>query len=198
MNEANASPAEPLGQSRRRPLLRLAILLAIGGALVASASLYVYLWYLKPIGTGPAGPKVPHQAFANVWTTRKVLLLGLGDSVTAGFGVKPEYSYFGRLLKNPGDEFDDLRGICLSAVLPSLSAKNMAISGSTSLMHVRKIREEVPIQGSNVFGLIAMTTGGNDIIHNYGRLPPRQGAMMAPASTRPSRGSTILTNDCAT
>ena len=30
---------------------------------------------------------------------------------------------------------------------------------------------------SNVVGLIVMTTGGNDLIHNYGRTPPREQAM---------------------
>ena len=52
-----------------------------------------------------------------------MLLLGLGDSVTAGFGVPSPYSYFSRLVKNPDDEFEDMRGICLSAVLPNLRAE---------------------------------------------------------------------------
>lgn len=81
------------------------------------------------------------------------------------------------MVKNPHDEFDNVRGICLSAVLPNLATKNMAISGSTSQMHISKIREEVAKQEPDVFGLIVMTTGGNDIIHNYGMSPPREGAM---------------------
>ena len=30
---------------------------------------------------------------------------------------------------------------------------------------------------SETFGVVVMTTGGNDVIHNYGRTPPREGAM---------------------
>jgi hypothetical protein len=106
-----------------------------------------------------------------------VLLLGLGDSVTAGFGVAPPYSYFNRLINNPADEFEDMRGICLSAVLPNLEAKNLAMSGSTSSMHVETIRDGVETQNADVFGLVVITSGGNDLIHNYGRSPPREGAM---------------------
>ena len=177
MDETNESPVTPSCRPDRKPLCRILILLAVGGVLIVAALLYLYFMYMKPVGSGPAGPKVPREAFAKPWTDRKVLLLGIGDSVTAGFGVKPEYSYFGRLIRNPDDEFDDMRGICLSAVLPNLSAKNLAVSGSTSLGHVSKIWEDLPRQEPDVFGLIVMTTGGNDIIHNYGRTAPREGAM---------------------
>jgi hypothetical protein len=84
---------------------RLLLLVGGGVLLVAAALLYLYFRYSKPVGSGPAGPQVPREAFAKPWTTRKVLLVGLGDSVTAGFGVDPQHSYFGRLVKNPDDEF---------------------------------------------------------------------------------------------
>ena len=32
-------------------------------------------------------------------------------------------------------------------------------------------------QDADTFGLVVMTTGGNDLIHDYGRSPPREGAM---------------------
>ena len=99
---------------------RLFWLLAIGLVLIAAMLAYLYLFYAKPVGSGPAGPIVPREPFAKPWTQRKVLLLGLGDSVTAGYGVAPPYSYFNRLVKNPDNEFEDMRGICLSAVLPNL------------------------------------------------------------------------------
>jgi lysophospholipase L1-like esterase len=105
------------------------------------------------------------------------LLLGVGDSVTAGFGAGEPYSYFNRLVRNPDDEFDDMRGICLSAVLPNLSEKNMAVSDSNSLGHLETVREQLRVQDSDTFGLIVITTGGNDIIHMYGRSPPHEGAM---------------------
>ncbi|MCE5269293.1 MAG: SGNH/GDSL hydrolase family protein [Planctomycetaceae bacterium] len=120
---------------------------------------------------------MPREQFAKIWTSRKVLLLGLGDSVTAGFGVDRPYSYFSRLIKNPADEYDDMRAICLSAVAPRLEARNMAVSGSTSLMHVDTIRQRLEVQPNDVFGLVVMTTGGNDLIHNYGRSPAHEGAM---------------------
>jgi hypothetical protein len=141
------------------------------------ALIWLYSFYAKPIGSGPAGPRPPREAFTRPWTTHEVLLLGLGDSVTAGFGVKPPYSYFNRMATNPDDDFDDMRGICLSAVLPNLQTKNMAVSGSTSLAHLKTIRESLDKQDAETFGLIVMTTGGNDLIHDYGRSPPREGAM---------------------
>jgi lysophospholipase L1-like esterase len=120
---------------------------------------------------------VSRAAFAKPWTARQVLLLGVGDSVTAGFGAPPRYSYFNRLVKNPDDEFEDLRGICLSAVLPNLRTENLACSGSTSLLHLEMVRQRLAVQNRETFGLVVMTTGGNDIIHDYGRSPPHEGAM---------------------
>ena len=169
--------APPTRSPRHKRFVRLFILLAIGGVLIAAALVYVYLMYAKPVGDGPAGPQVPRESFAKPWTTRKVLLLGLGDSVTAGFGVKASHSYFHRLLKNPDDEFADMQGVCLSAVLPNLRAENMAVSGGTSLMHADLIRQRLQPQDADTFGLVVMTTGGNDIIHDYGSTPPREGAM---------------------
>jgi len=104
-------------------------------------------------------------------------LLGLGDSITAGFGVPREKSYFSRLYENPPDEFPDMRDINLRAVLPNLTERNLSVSGSTSLNHVEHIRGKLVVQPRDVFGLVVMTTGGNDLIHNYGRTPPREGAM---------------------
>jgi hypothetical protein len=101
----------------------------------------------------------------------------VGDSVTAGFGVEAEYSYFGRLVANPTDEFADLRGRCLSRVLPNLASRNMAVSGSNSQQHLELLREKLERQPDDVFGLVVMTSGGNDLIHWYGRSPPREGAM---------------------
>lgn len=162
---------------KRNRSARLVVILIVGGLLLAAALAYLYFHYYLPVGSGPAGPQVPPEAFAKPWTTRKVLLLGLGDSVTAGFGVNPQHSYFGRLVQNPDDEFEDMRGLCLSAVLPNLSTKNLAMSGSTSIGHFNTISDQVQTQPADVFGLVVMTTGGNDIIHNYGRSKPREGAM---------------------
>ena len=74
------------------------------------------------------------------------------------------------------NEFADMQGICLSAVLPKLQHKNISVSGSTSIEHLETIRR-LKTHPADTLGLIVMTTGGNDIIHNYGKTPPKEGAM---------------------
>lgn len=135
-----------------------------------------YFYLYLPVGSGPAGPSVPRSAFEKTWTSRQVLLLGVGDSVTEGFGAPWGHSYFDRLVSNPTDEFEEMKGICLSAVIPNLKTQNIATSGSTSLRHVEDIRK-LPKFPSEVLGIVMITTGGNDVIHNYGKKPPQEGAM---------------------
>ena len=157
--------------------LRLLTLLLIGAILIAGAWIYRNRFAPKPVGSGPAGPTVSRNDFSSVWTDRKVLLLGVGDSVTAGFGVPMDHTYFEMLTNNPADDDPAMQGINLSVVLPNLKAQNIAISGSTSIAHLDVIQERLERQSPDVFGLVAMTSGGNDIIHNYGRSAPREGAM---------------------
>jgi hypothetical protein len=159
---------------RRRRLITLVI---VGVVLVAAAAAYVEFHFHLPEGTGPAGPAVPTEPFERAWTERPVLLLGVGDSVTAGFGASRGHSYFDRLIANPPDEFEDMRGRSLGAVLPNLQTRNIAVSGSNSLQHIRTISDKLEPQPEEVFGLVVMTSGGNDLIHWYGRSAPREGAM---------------------
>jgi hypothetical protein len=156
---------------------RLLFVFLLGVVLVGSAAFYLHFWLSRPIGDGPAGPAIPKEAFAKSWSTNEIVLVGLGDSVTAGFGARKGYSYFDRLVANPSDEFADMRGICLKAVFPNLHSTNMSESGSTSMEHAEKQIPRLPTVNSNVMGIIVITTGGNDLIHNYGRTPPREGAM---------------------
>ena len=156
---------------------RIVALLLLGSVLIFAGLVYRYLQYARPIGSGPAGPPVPAEPFTAVWSEREVLLLGVGDSVTAGFGVGQSHSYFGLLASNPADEFPQMQGRCLSAVLPHLRTENISVSGSTSLQHIDKLESELPIHEPGLLGLVVMTTGGNDLIHDYGRSPPREGAM---------------------
>jgi lysophospholipase L1-like esterase len=156
---------------------RLLVLVSLGALLVGGVLGYCHYWLSLPAGSGPAGPAVLREPFAEVWTDREVLLLGLGDSITAGFGVDPQHSYFGRLAENPHDEWPDMQGICLKAVLPNLRTVNLAVSGSSSLEHLELLHDRLDAQESDVFGLVVLTTGGNDIIHWYGTSPPREGAM---------------------
>jgi lysophospholipase L1-like esterase len=156
---------------------RLLGLLTVGVVLFGAAGLYLNLTFSLPVGEGPAGPQVAREAFAHSWTARPILLVGLGDSVTAGFGARRGYTYFDRLVANPPDEFSDMKGICLSAVLPNLRTTNLSVSGTVSMEHAQNQLPRVPRVDAQTLGFVVITTGGNDLIHNYGRTAPRMQAM---------------------
>ena len=153
----------------------MVLILLVGGVKIG----IFFIGQYHPMGTGPAGPLVSRVPFQSVWSERNVLFLGIGDSVTAGFGVDAPYNYVSRLLDNPPNEFPEMQGHCLRAVLPNITMHNISVSGSTSLHHETHIEDDMrfPVQSEDVFGIVVMTTGGNDIIHNYGQTPPREGAM---------------------
>lgn len=153
------------------------LLVGAGVVLFLAVAAIREFWLSRPIGEGPAGPAVPAEPFQAAWTDRPVLLLGVGDSVTAGFGASPGLSYFERLARNPTAEFPDMQGISLGSALPNLRVLNIARSGTNSLQHVDLIRDRLPVQEADTFGLVVATTGGNDLIHWYGRSKPREGAM---------------------
>ena len=162
----------------QQPGIKRLIWLILGGLiLVAGAAIYLQSSFGISVGSGPAGPTVDRAAFERVWTTKPVLVIGLGDSVTAGFGARRGYSYFDRLIKNPADEFPDLVGCSLSRVLPNLTFTNLAVSGSVSAESCDAQLPQLPVADRNTIGLVVITTGGNDLIHNYGRTPPREYAM---------------------
>ncbi len=149
-------------------------------AVIVFAGVPAYLEFKlrRPVGEGPAGPAVAAEPFESPWTERRVHLLGIGDSVTRGLGaISKSHSYFERLRENPDEEWPDMRGKHLIGVLPNLTATNAAVSGSTSLDHERVIDEHIEAFDEDVFGIVVMTTGGNDLIHSYGRRPPVEGAM---------------------
>ena len=156
---------------------RLVALICVGALLIAAAAGYLHFWRSRPIGTGPAGPQVPKAVFSRTWSEKQFILVGLGDSVTAGFGARHGYSYFDRLVTNPPEESEDMSGRRLQFVLPHLQFTNLAVSGSISAEHLAQQLPRLPNISSNVVALVVMTTGGNDLIHNYGRSPPRDGAM---------------------
>jgi len=156
---------------------RIVLVLLIGLVLIAGTAAFLFFRFARPVGTGPAGPAIVRESFSHPWTSRKVLVVGLGDSVTAGFGARKGYSYFDRLAKNPADEFPELNGVSLPAVFSNFGSTNLAISGSTSSEVPTRQLSLLATNDSNVLGIVVMTTGGNDIIHNYGRTPPREEAM---------------------
>jgi lysophospholipase L1-like esterase len=130
-----------------------------------------------PEGTGPAGPSVPIEPFQRVWSTDKIVLLGLGDSVTKGFGASPKHSYFELLEKNDDARYPDMKGRDLRSVFSRLEVHNYAMSGTVSEEHLKKQLPRISRFSTDVKGIVVITTGGNDVIHNYGRTPPRDGAM---------------------
>jgi lysophospholipase L1-like esterase len=161
----------------RKPGRRLAALGVFGLLAIAFTAAYLLFAFRVTVGSGPAGPEVDPEAFSEPWTSRTVFLVGLGDSITAGFGARKGYSYFDRLVANPRDEFPDMQGINLSRVFPNLSVTNLAVSGSVS-MHL--LNQQLPMLkpvDDSVLGVVLITTGGNDVIHNYGKTPPREHAM---------------------
>jgi lysophospholipase L1-like esterase len=153
-------------------------MLAVGLFLVAASIAYIQFFVVRPTGSGPAGPDVPAEPFSQVWTKRKIQFIGVGDSVTAGLGAdSTDHSYFQRLIKNPPDEFERMKNKSLSIVLPNITAENFAVSGSASNQHLDTIQERIPTYPEDVYGIVVMTTGGNDLIHWYGHRPPQECAM---------------------
>jgi len=178
MSDEPSGPTGDQTESHRRARRRLVRWLIIGALAIGAGWAYREFWFVRPVGEGPAGPAVARDPFAQPWTDRRVLLFGAGDSVTAGLGAKsPAHSYFNRLVRCPPDEWPDLQGLCLSAVLPNLDTLNIAVSGSNSLHHLEAVRDNLPRQPAETFGLVVLTTGGNDLIHWYGMRPPQEGAM---------------------
>lgn len=124
-----------------------------------------------------SGPAVPMEPFQRVWSTNKVVLLGLGDSVTAGFGATAGHSYLELLVQNDDSAYKDMAGRELKRVFPRLEPLNRALSGTTSQEHIKVVIPRLPTFSNDVKGIIVLTTGGNDLIHDYGRSAPRDGAM---------------------
>lgn len=171
------SATPPTRKPRWHWQARLNVLLVVAAILIPAAAVWKHYRYARPVGEGPAGVSVAAEPFSSVWSERRVVLLGLGDSVTQSYGASPGHGYFERLVKNPTDEFPDMQRVCLTQVLPNLVPRNLSISGTTSIECVEHQLPKLTPHDAETFGVVVMTTGGNDVIHNYGRTPPREGAM---------------------
>ena len=128
-------------------------------------------------GHGPAGPTVARGAFAKPWSTNQFVLLGIGDSVTAGYGATLHHSYFELLQANDDSRDPALTGCDLHHVLPNLTVRNDAVSYTVSAEHLRDQVLHLKRHPQSVRGIVVITTGGNDLIHDYGRGPARDGAL---------------------
>lgn len=151
------------------------ILVCAGGAYS-----YRYLRYARPVGKGPAGPSVPADRFEdvlNTWTTRDVLLLGIGDDMIAGTGELPGTGFFDRLIANPKNDFPEMHDKTLSKVLPSLVYRKLAEPGATSLECLESQVSKIGIQDDEVFGVVVVAIGTAEIFRDYGRSPAKEGAM---------------------
>jgi len=173
-NHPNTTSKLKRGLRKFIRLLVCAIIAVLIVVIIVGVFLYFNI-YLNE-GKGPAGPQVPTEPFKHVWSDQKIFLVGIGDSITDGFGASDGFSYFERLIQNPPNDSKDMNGKNLSAVFPNLKSANLSISGSVSLDHLAQIRK-IANKDPNTIGIIVMTTGGNDIIHSYGRKPPKECAM---------------------
>ena len=162
---------------RRRTRKRLVMVAGLAALLLGLGLGFQHFWYGRPLGAGGAGPPVPASLFTKPWTERPVFLVGLGDSVTAGFGASRGHDYFSLLALTPAGDVPEMAGRCLSRVMPRLSCTNLAISGSVSHEVLASQLGHLPTAAADVLGWVVLTTGGNDVIHNYGRTPPRAEAM---------------------
>jgi hypothetical protein len=136
-----------------------------------------YRHYHPPVGSGPAGAPVPAEPFARPWSQRQVMVVGVGDSVVVGFGARRGYGVFDRLVSNPPDDAGDMAGKTLSRVLPKLAVVKIANNSTSSGDHLRYQLPLLQKQASDVFGIVVVSTGGIDLIHDYGDKPPRDEAV---------------------
>jgi lysophospholipase L1-like esterase len=151
----------------------LAIILIFGSG---GCSLYNAL-RPRPMGNGPAGPVIAEDPFYSFWSTKPVIFLGIGDSVTRGFGAAKEHTYFELLIKNDNRMYPDMKDRQLSTVFPAMTWRNYAQDYTTTQQHLDWQLSKISTYGKEVRGLIVITSGGNDLIHDYGRTPPKDGAM---------------------
>jgi len=136
-----------------------------------------YRHYHAPMGSGPAGPPVPAAPFERPWSEGDVLLVGMGDSVVTGFGAPKGYGFFALLADSPDGDSPDMRGKTLRRAFPHLSVLNLANNSSSSGDHLRSQLGLLSKRPASVRGIVVLSTGGIDLIHDYGASPPRDEAL---------------------
>ncbi len=153
--------------------VRKCLWIMLGGIVLLASGLFYYDAFLvHPQGKGPVAIAVKSPNGSPL--AEPVVLIGIGDSVTAGFGARPGWGYFDRLFETPVGDWPDVAEKSLHAKWPKLVKTNLAVSGSISIQHEARIDRMPTFRGH---GIVVMTSGGNDLIHSYGKQPPREGAM---------------------
>ncbi|MCK5000432.1 MAG: SGNH/GDSL hydrolase family protein [Anaerohalosphaera sp.] len=152
--------------------------------IIFTASLGWYIDHRKDIDSQPlqmpkndTGAVVAKTPIDSHWPDQKHVLIGLGDSITRGYGTVKELSYFNMLIKNNDYQYPDMKNEELSHVLPRMKARNFAENCSVSAEHIKYQLLRIPQYENDVRGIVVITSGGNDLIHNYGQSEPVDGAM---------------------
>ncbi len=131
----------------------------------------------RPMGTGPAGPAIATEAFQEQWLDKPVVFVGIGDSITRGLGAPMYLTYFPLLINNDDAFYPDMAGKDLSHVMTIQSYRNYAQDYTVSQEHIDRQLAKTPQYDETVHGIIVITSGGNDLIHDYGRSEPQHDAM---------------------
>ena len=113
-------PAPPTIPPKRQGLARrLVRLVVIGVAAVVAALAWPCFFECRPVGSGPAGPAVPREAFAKPWTAQGAAA-GTGRQRDGRIWRLSAAELFSTPRQEPRRRIQGRRGICLSAVLPNL------------------------------------------------------------------------------
>lgn len=131
----------------------------------------------RPMGEGPAGPSIPAEPFQHKWLDKPVVFIGIGDSITRGLGAPMRLTYFPMLMHNDDTFYPDMAGKDLSHVVTIESSHDYAQDYTVSQEHIDRQLVKVPQYDQSVYGIVVITSGGNDLIHDYGRSEPRHDAM---------------------
>ena len=154
----------------------LLCLLIVTSALGYAGWRYYNALRIRPWGIGPAGPPVAAVPFEKPWSEKEVVFLGVGDSITRGYGGPSGLNYFDLLVQNH-KRYPDMEGRDLSSIFPNLKTRNIAVDYTISQEHIDHQLVKITKYDENVRGIIVLTSGGNDLIHDYGRSEPRHDAM---------------------
>jgi len=151
----------------------------LSGISIASIVLLLAWWLARvpaPMGSGPAGATVDAARFEQHWLKQPVALVSLGDSVSTGYGAGKGMGYFDLIQHNADDAYPAMRALDLHRVLDIRYVERLAANSTSSIEHEGVI-QRMQVWPADTFGLVCMTTGGIDLIHQYGKARPRDGAM---------------------